>query len=741
MINQNNETWISTQKNGIYVYKDNELEHISVKNGLPNNFTKNLICDHQNNIWFSNESEGLIKYEKTSFVNFSNIEGLKNPDNFAVLIDDKQNIWIGSAVNGCYIYNGKTTTILNEKNGLPNNTVTSITKGDSNEIWIATRGGVVLYKEGKTKVFTTKDGLISNTIKCLLFDHQGRLWIGTTLGISVLKNGSITNYNAKDGMLNVNSHTIYEDSKGIIWVGTSRGLHKFYDGNFKVYGYEDGLCNSYVGSIVEDNNGLIWVGTDRCIGKLQNEKFKYYTEADGLNSTIIYLMNKDDKGNLWVGTNKGLDKITLTDEGNITNIEFYGKNEGFYGVECNSRATYKDNEGNLYFNTIKGLFKYESKNNENENFLFPLYISNIKLFLGEIEDKYLKGEKNIFGISDSLILPSKKNHLTFEFKGIDLANPNEVYYSYRLKNFDSTWFSNTKSQYAVYSNIPPGEYQFQVKASSKSGGSNPKIVSCYVKINELPPPFYFSWWFILICTVLFSSIVYNIVTIKNKALRISKEELEQKIKERTKEISKQNREKTVLLQEIHHRVKNNFQIINSLFNIQAYYTTSKETKAIFKESQNRILAMSKVHQSLYESNDFSALNLKDYITKLLNDIKYSYALDKNVKVKMNIDESISIPLDNLIPFALIINEIIANSFKYAFIEQVNNTITIDIQQDDDKTTRIKIADNGVGLPDSFDWENPTSMGIDLIKTLTEQLNGTIEVSSKNGTHYLLTFAT
>lgn len=735
-----NNFWLATKENGVFVYKHGKLTNISQLNGLPSNAINSLFCDNQNNIWISVTGEGIFKYIKTPFVNYSNVEGLNKGNNFAILKDSKGNLWTGTSHNGCYLYDGKTIINYNTENKLPNNTVFSIIETPDQTIWIATRSGIINYKDGVFNELNADNGLISNSVNYLFYDKQNRLWIATNHGISLIKGGEITNYNSENGLSNEQIHTIYEDSKGIIWFGTNDGLLKYYEGNFRKYSTVDGLCNSYVGSIIEDKNEVLWVGTDRCISKLVNEKFIPYTEKDGLNSTIIYLMNKDNEGNLWIGTNTGLDKITLDENSEIDKIEFFGKNEGFYGIENNTRGTFKDKEGNLYFATIKGIFKYQVENSVQKELNFPLYISSVKLFLDPIDSLYQYGTRNSFGIADSLILPANKNHLTFEFIGLDMTSSTDVTYSYKLENFDSTWFENTSSKYAIYSNLPPGKYTFKVKAQSKKSTSSPDYVSCHVIIEEALPPFYFKWWFILLVTILFISIIYNLVFLQNKALKISKEELEEKIKERTLEISKQNKEKTVLLQEIHHRVKNNLQIINSLFNIQAHYTSNEETKILFKESQNRILSMSKIHQTLYESNDFSKLNIKTYITSLVNDIKESYAVNEKVDLKLEIDESITIDLDSLIPFALITNEIISNSFKYAFIERDLNLISIDIKQTPNNKTTIKIGDNGVGLPKDFDWESPTSMGIDLIKTLSDQLEGTIDVkSSDQGTSYLLTF--
>ncbi len=731
--------WFTTRTQGVFNHSEYELIQISKENGLITNVISTLFCDNQNNIWIGTTGEGLLQYTSSPFTNYSNIQGLNSGNLFSICKDSKDRLWVGSSEKGCFVYDGKNVVNYTIKNGLPSNKIRSIVEDSKQNIWLGTSKGLVKFKNNIFTLITDKDGLVDNFVNSLLYDSQNRLWICTTKGISILKNGKFTNYTSKNGLPKGIVYSIFEDHNGIIWLGTNDGLIKHYKGNFRKYGVSDGLCNSYVGSITEDNNGTIWVGTDRCISKLEGETFVPYTDKDGLNSTIIYLMTKDNEGNIWVGTNKGLDKITLDKNSEIAKVKFYGKAEGFYGVECNSRGSYKDKIGNLYFATIKGLFMFSPSKDKNKSYGFPLYINDIELFLSPLDTTYKKGNLNAFNLSNNIILPADKNYLNFKFIGLNLSSKNNVYYTYKLDGFDSLWVKKNKTNYATYSNIPPGKFTFKVKAFTKNSNSIPKEVSCSIEIEEPSPPFYLSWWFIILTILFIASLIYNFFLYQTRSLRISKEELEKTVEERTAEITAQDNEKTVLLQEIHHRVKNNLQIINSLFSIQSFYTDDETVKALFKESQNRILSMSKIHKTLYESNNFSNVNIKEYITELVSDIKESYATNR-CDLDLSISKDITIGMDELIPFALITNEIISNSFKYAFVEKENNLITINIEQTINKKTTIFISDNGQGLPDNFDWENPSSMGVDLIKTLTEQLDGNISINSSNkGTSYLLTF--
>ncbi len=739
--------WFATLNNGVYCYnKENgkikdifahsEMEHLSL--------TK-IFCDNQNNIWIGTAGRGVVKYLSTPFLNYGNIEGLNKNSVFAILEDSKQRIWVGTFGDGVFVYDGVTVKHMSENNGLKNNSAFSIVEDNTGNIWIGTRKGIVKLLDGQlsnVEYITTKEGLVDDAVNFLMFDSRGRLWVATNGGISIIDKDKIINYSEGDGLTTNSIHTLLEDRNGIVWVGTGAGLLKYYDGNFRRYGVNDGLCNSYVGSIIEDKNGVLWVGTDRCISKFVNEKFYNYTEEDGLSSTIVYLMNTDNDGHIWVGTNRGLDKISIDEHSEITDVEFFGKEDGFSGEECNTRGTYRAKNGDLIVNTIKKDTKYKANQKVNQYDSYPLYITAVKLFLNPLDSIYKRGKLNYFGVPDSVVLPYDKNHLTFEFLGIDLKKAKDVRYSYKLDNFDSTWFHQTSTRYAVYSNIPPGDYTFRVKATTNKVKSEPEVYTCDVHIDSPPPPFYTQWWFALLTTVLVVSLYYNFIFVRNRELKISKEELEQKVRERTEEIQRQNEEKTVLLQEIHHRVKNNLQVINSLFNIQMYYTDDERVREVFKESQNRILSMSKIHQTLYESKDFSKLNLKNYISELVKDIQSGYEVEDDIELQLDIDDHIYLGVDSVVPFALVVNEILSNAFKYAFkeIKSDKKIITIKIRQDKDKVTTVYIGDNGVGMPSNVNWEHPTTMGMDLIQTLVNQLDGTVRLhTDKQGTNYTIIF--
>ncbi len=198
-------------------------------------------------------------------------------------------------------------------------------------------------------------------------------------------------------------------------------------------------------------------------------------------------------------------------------------------------------------------------------------------------------------------------------------------------------------------------------------------------------------------------------------------------------------EKEVLLKEVHHRVKNNLQVISSILNLQSSYVKDKKTLSILKESQDRIKSMAFIHESLYQTKDFSSINLSEYLEKLTMNLFYSYSnLDYQVKLNLDI-QNVFLNLDLAIPCGLVINEIVSNAFKYAFLKnRVNCEISLKISLVAENLI-LSIGDNGIGLPKKFDFRNTESLGLQLVVSLVDQLNGVIELDNTKGANYTIVF--
>ncbi len=208
----------------------------------------------------------------------------------------------------------------------------------------------------------------------------------------------------------------------------------------------------------------------------------------------------------------------------------------------------------------------------------------------------------------------------------------------------------------------------------------------------------------------------------------------------TEQINQSLQEKEILLKEVHHRVKNNLQVISSILNLQSSYVKDEATLNVLRESQNRIKSMAFIHESLYQADNFSNINFSDYVVNLLQNLMQSYS-KLNQTVKLNVDlQTVFLNLDTAIPCGLIINEIISNALKYAFADnKEGDEITIMMKMEG-KNIKLAVGDNGVGLPQNIDYRNTESLGLQLVVTLVGQLNGSVALDNTNGTKYTIQFA-
>lgn len=209
------------------------------------------------------------------------------------------------------------------------------------------------------------------------------------------------------------------------------------------------------------------------------------------------------------------------------------------------------------------------------------------------------------------------------------------------------------------------------------------------------------------------------------------------IKKAKIKLKKSLMEKELLLREIHHRVKNNMQIMSSLINMETQYIKDEKTLSTLKDSQNRIRSMSMVHEKLYQSQDLTRINVKDYIHSFLNDLFYSYNIPSSlIQLIVDVDD-VNLNIETAMPCGLILCELVTNSLKYAFPDGRKGQVKVSFKLNDDRI-HMTISDNGIGLPDR-DYLKRDTLGLQLVKSLTGQLDGKLELDLLEGTEFRIIF--
>ncbi len=245
------------------------------------------------------------------------------------------------------------------------------------------------------------------------------------------------------------------------------------------------------------------------------------------------------------------------------------------------------------------------------------------------------------------------------------------------------------------------------------------------------------------------------------SLRRAHDELEVRVRERTAELAGANaalkveiavrrqaetkvreslKEKEILLKEIHHRVKNNLQVVSSLLRLQAAGIKDEATAALFYESQTRVRSMALIHEELYQAGNLARVDFASYLRRLLPDLARTYRADASEKIDLKIEaQDVSLPVDRAIPCGLIVNELITNALKHAFPDGRPGNILVRLEAQAEQTL-LAVRDDGVGFPPDLDFRQSRSLGLQLICTLANQLGGTLSLKRDSGTEFVVLFS-
>lgn len=241
------------------------------------------------------------------------------------------------------------------------------------------------------------------------------------------------------------------------------------------------------------------------------------------------------------------------------------------------------------------------------------------------------------------------------------------------------------------------------------------------------------------------SLVHDVFQFESRIVKLNDQEVLCIIRDITEKkqieekINRSLKEKDVLLQEIHHRVKNNLQIVSSLLSLQSRYIEETESMEIFRDSQSRIKSMALIHEKLYQTGDLTRIDLAEYIPDLLSDLFRSYGVNNNL-IKFKVEsENISLDINTAIPCGLIINELVTNSIKHAFPGLMAGEINVELTYEPDGL-KMKVKDDGVGFPEEFNLNNIKTLGLQLVISLIKQLDGSIELLNESGTCFNIIFS-
>ena len=666
-------------KNGISKMFNNEIQNFRIKDGLKSENIKCINEDAYGNLFLGSDGSGLIKFTNDNFISYTESDGINSDVIMSIIEDTANNIWLSTYGQGVTLFNGEKKEYYTIKDGLGNNTVWTSMLDNQKRIWFGTSNGVSVFNGSGFKTYDMSDGLNAKKVYSLNCDKINNIWIGTKEGVAIL-------YPEKDSIYNLGldrniRSILIEEDKEQAWFCSSDGLIKYNLKTKAVTKYTDidGLPHSSVMTVLRDRKNRLWVATKNGLALFNGSKFIQVEVPDNFAANNINFLQLDKSNNLWIGTNYGLYQLNIiSNKFEATDFVRYTNLDGLKSLECNQNAAFIDSRNNLWFGTSFGLMKHKLNKN-NTSFSYPqVQLTDVRLFFQKQDlGKYAKGVIEETSLPKDLVLPYNKNHLTFDFIGVNHTNPDKVRYRFKLDGFDEDWQPVTKSTFVTYSNIPSGDFVFQLSASSDLKNWSSPVQFKFI----VTPPFWFTWWFFVLCVVLVGTIVYYLIHRRRK-IEASKRET-QLIVDKSKMLS--------LEQQALNASMNRHFIFNSLNSIQYYINRQDKISAnkylsSFAKLVRKNLDSSLVNE-IYLDDEIERINLYLKLEQMRFQDKFSY----EVNIDPNIEpQSIKIPSMLLQPF-------IENSIWHGILPANKpGNIKVNVLKEGNKLI-ITVVDDGIGI--------------------------------------------
>ncbi len=790
LADSHNRLWVGTHNNGLFMIEKGNITKYSTENGLSGNMVVELYEDRDGVIWAGTNGNGINRITEGQIAHYTTDDGLPGNTIFSIYQSSDGSYWAATAGLGLTHFSEAKITSVTEDQGLSSNIILPIYQHQNGDIWVGTAGEGLnqIDSEGSIQTYTTDSGLANNLILSIYGEPDGTLWVGTPSGLNKINEDEITQLTSSDGLgfetINAilldrsetlwiagppgnlqfkkdglfqtfrlpdpfqSAHivTLFEDSGNNLWAGSmGAGILRISSQDTTHFTVADGLPSDTILEIMEDRNGNIWIGTNNGLGRFKDNKFETFTTADGLRRNEFYRLLEDHQGNLWSCSNDGL-QIT-----NIESVELYSQNrtgsiqsysmtttDGMPNNECNgavSPAGWIMQNGEFWFPTVRGVAQVNPDSVGFDTTPPAILIEN------------LNSGNRTYSRNEPISLPPGTSTFEIKYTALEFINPDRIQFRFRLKGFHDTWVDAENRRTAYFTGLPPGRYEFEVQAS-KAGGEWAE--TAHPLVFHIEPFFYQTRTFLGVIFILLFFTGFGVERLWR--YKTDQQRLQKKVDRRTKELRNEVRqhqkteqqleeslaEKTILLKEIHHRVKNNLAVINALFQLQVHKTDNPEALNLLTDSQHRIKSIAMIHEHLYQTELFSSIKMNEYIHNLTENIGDTFA-DSGRDITMDLDlKPIELSINQAIPCGLILNELITNAYKHAFDNRDQGVISILLSINGDLVT-LEVSDNGTGPGKMTNILESETTGMTLVKTLASQLNGNLNTSQNDGMTFTLTF--
>ncbi|MGW8315799.1 MAG: two-component regulator propeller domain-containing protein [Bacteroidales bacterium] len=490
-IDEEGNQWFSSPGSGIAVLRDQAFTFFTLWSKDQDQDVTAVWIGEEGESWFGGQARmAQLRYRSLEPVEYMGVEqGVPDDRITALYRDPQKDLYIGTDHSGLFVKrNGRNQVepVIISRNSLEN--AINAIDGGGDSLFLATNNGVITYQPttGKKYGFSTVNGLPYNKINDVLVDHEGRAWIATAVG----------------GVMSLPS--------------------PYLDPPEKEYLLEGNPNMEFV-TLTEDSRGTLWAGTDgRGVFSFREDTLDWYGTRRGLKSDFIYALAVDPKGFIWVGHREGLSRINP--QTGLTRI--YGKESGFTAdIRRNAATTSID--GRIYLGTSQGMIRYDAFQAREDTVPPRLSLKSVVI------------SDTPYDPTHNIKLKYDRYRMRFDFVGINLSNPDQVTYQYKLDGYQDEWSDVSDVPWAFFPRVEDGNYTFMLRACDGNGNcvTENMLIQISVKI-----PIWKAWWFILGVALLIVAVVFIIFKIRERNQKAIQEYLQRQLDERTREVVMQKEE-------------------------------------------------------------------------------------------------------------------------------------------------------------------------------------------------------
>jgi signal transduction histidine kinase/ligand-binding sensor domain-containing protein/AraC-like DNA-binding protein len=780
-----NDVWVATEFNGVYIIKKKKFQTLDTSPFETIHYTEgfnqemlscssvySIFCDNFGNVWLGTWGGGLnfISHHPQMFNNIGygsdihNDETLTNKSAQSICTDIKGNVWIGTDGGGINIVNnGHRTAVWTSKNGkLIDDVINSAFRDSKGNLWFGTYSGWI-YKVKPSSNALSKIKLLNGDytdIRCICENNNHQICIGSSSGMSIIDMETMavkTHYDTHNSQLPESLvRSIAQDNRGRYWIGTFGGGLAVFSPDMKkatVFNRYNKLTSNTINHIIKGINNKMWIATDdgvACFDINNINHCRLYQQKDGILNTNIHAIAQDNRGYIWLSTNRGLSCI-LVRQNKIYN--FSNGNDIGYGEFCGG-AVATSVDGKMYFGYNGGMCYFNPSDIKPNFILPPVKFTQIEVLKGisNENDRFIS-----LANQNEIELKYDENTFSVGFNVRDNSLKGHVYYAYRLKGLNDTWFEVGNDQEVTFRNLPYGKYTLEVKARINDKDWGKKHASVIIYIN---PPIWLSWWakafyFLLaLITTVYISFIY-----KRYLTRSNKFKMEQASREKEREL---NNERLRFYTNIAHELRTPLTLIigplDDLLKGATLTDIVRRKIEMISKNANRLLDL--VNQILEfrktETQNRKLKIVRSNISQTVKEVGLKFKeANKNPDLRINIDiddEYLVMCYDKEV-VTTILDNLLSNAIKYT----PSGNIILYLSTKRNITPAIvdiSVIDSGYGidakaLPHLFDrfyqvggehQSYGTGIGLALVKSLCALHEGNISASSELGKGSIFTFS-